>query len=357
MGKGFEIKGIRKKNSEEFNIEIRSSNSGTVRKGEKAMAQEHSISQDNCAVKEESAKSEVPPERKDSPGQEYSPETRQAAGISVDEMDPTFLYIWKGTRHRDGDEYRSHDYAELAFVLSGEGKYRINDRIYLVQEGDLVVINPWVRHQALFCPEAETPATEFYVGFSNLHITGCETNFLPCPEGKHILHTEGELRQRLFKICASMEAENAVRRQGRYFMLKSYLVQMLLLVIREQCESMERPKGCAFESANKKYLVEQIISYIEEHYDEKISLDQIAENMYLSPFYISRIFKNETGSAPIRHLINIRLEKAREALESGYQGNIQEVAAMVGYDDAYHFSKLFKKKFGVAPSAVRKTIT
>lgn len=285
---------------------------------------------------------------------EYSIEAQQAAEISVDEMDPTFLFIWKGTRHRDGDEYHSHDYAELAFVLSGEGQYRIDDRIYSIQEGDLLVINPGVRHQALFCSEAEEPATEFFVGFSDIRITGCEENFMPCPEGKHILHTDGELRQKFFKLCASMEAENAVRRQGRYFMLKSYLIQMLLLVIREQCEPMERPSGCSFESANRKYLVEQILSYIEEHYREKISLDQIAENMYLSPFYVSRIFKSETGKAPIRHLINIRLEKARELLEGGYQGSIQEVAALVGYDDAYHFSKLYKKKYGIAPSRARK---
>ena len=63
-------------------------------------------------------------------------EGMQTAKISVDEMDPTFLFIWKGTRHRDADEYRSHDYVELAFVLSGEGKYRLDDEIYPVQEGD-----------------------------------------------------------------------------------------------------------------------------------------------------------------------------------------------------------------------------
>lgn len=283
-------------------------------------------------------------------------EERKTMNISIDEMDPTFLFIWKGTRHKGNEEpeYRSHDFLEVAYILSGEGKYRINDKIYAVKEGDLIIINPGVKHQALLCPEAETPATEFFVGFSNIRISGCPDNFMPLPEGKHILHTTGELSQRLFKICASMEAENAVRRQGRYFMLKSYLVQLLLLVIREQCEPMERPKGYAFESAGKKYVAEQVINYIEDHYSEKISLDQIAENMYLSPFYISRIFKGETGNTPIRHLINIRLEKAKRLLENGYQGSIQEVAALVGYDDAYHFSKLFKKKYGISPSQVRK---
>lgn len=137
-------------------------------------------------------------------------------------------------------------------------------------------------------------------------------------------------------------------------MMKAYLMQMILLVIREQCEPVELSKGRAFESASKKYVVEQIISYFEDHYSEKISLDQIAENMYLSPFYISKIFKSETGDTPIRRLIDIRLEKAMELLEGGWQGSIQEVAAKVGYDDAYHFSKLFKKRYGISPSQARK---
>ena len=278
--------------------------------------------------------------------------------ITIEELDPNFLYTWKGTRDREKDEatFHSHDHLEMAFVMSGVGRYRIDDGIVPVQEGDLLIINPGVKHQALACPEAETTATEFFVGASGIRIPGLPENALPVPGNGHVLHTSVDLRQKLFKICSSMEAEKAVRRQGRYFMLKSYLMQMILLVVREQCEPEENPQGYAFESVNKKYVVEKMVNYFEDHFNEKISLDQVAENMYLSPFYISKIFKSETGDTPIRHLINIRLEKAKELLENGYKGSIQEVAASVGYDDAYHFSKLFKKHYGVSPSQVRKQV-
>ncbi len=278
--------------------------------------------------------------------------------ITIEELDPNFLYTWKGTRDREKDEatFHSHDHLEMAFVMSGVGRYRIDDGIVPVQEGDLLIINPGVKHQALACPEAETTATEFFVGASGIRIPGLPENALPVPGNGHVLHTSGDLRQKLFKICSSMEAEKADRRQGRYFMLKSYLMQMILLVVREQCEPEENPQGYAFESVNKKYVVEKMVNYFEDHFNEKISLDQVAENMYLSPFYISKIFKSETGDTPIRHLINIRLEKAKELLENGYKGSIQEVAASVGYDDAYHFSKLFKKHYGVSPSQVRKQV-
>lgn len=151
-----------------------------------------------------------------------------------------------------------------------------------------------------------------------------------------------------------MLSENEVLKPGRYFMLRTYLVQMLLLIIRDQSAPLEQPKGYAFESVSKKYVVEQIINYFEEHFEEKVSLDQIAENMYLSPFYISKIFKSEIGDTPIRYLINIRLDRAKEMLELGNYDSIQSVAAKVGYDDAYHFSKLFKKRFGVSPSQIGK---
>lgn len=100
--------------------------------------------------------------------------------------------------------------------------------------------------------------------------------------------------------------------------------------------------------------MKRIITVTKIIYAEKISLDQIAENMYLSPFYISKIFKSETGDTPIRHLINIRLERAKEILEKGECNSIQEVAAKAGYEDAYHFSKLFKKKYNVPPSKVKQ---
>ena len=274
--------------------------------------------------------------------------------LKIEELNPTFLFTWKGTRMNSEDQYHSHDFPEIAFVLSGCGRYHIEGKIYEVAEGDLIIINPGVHHQAIDTPEGEQPTVEFFVGFIDFRLEGYPTNFLPVPDGGHIIHTTGELRQKLFKICSSMEAESAVQRQGRYFMLKAYLIQLLILVLREQSEPISQTKGYSFESVNRKYVVEQMLNFFEDHYAEKISLDQIAENMYLSPFYISKIFKSETGDTPIRHLINIRLEKAKEILENGGGGSIQEIAASVGYEDAYHFSKLFKKRYGISPSQAKK---
>ncbi len=276
--------------------------------------------------------------------------------IKIESCDPKFLFTWQGTRYKT-EEKHSHDFIELAFIMSGSGKYNIDDEVIDVTEGDLIIFNPYVMHKSIPIKGVEQPTTEFFVGFTDVKLHDCPWNHISFSTVGNVIHTSGELKQKLLRICIAMAAEQETFHVGRYFMLKSYLVQMLMLVIREHSEPYEKPtNGCSFDSVNKKYIANQIMNYFEDHYNEKVSLDGIAANMYLSPFYISKIFKSEIGKAPIAHLIDIRLEKARELLIKDPTLSIQEIAAQVGYDDAYYFSKLFKKKYSISPSQFRKQI-
>lgn len=105
--------------------------------------------------------------------------------IHIEDMNPTFLFTWKGTRRKDKDEehFHRHDHLELAFIFSGEGKYRFEDGICSVKEGDLLIINPGVRHQALACPEAEVPATEFFSGGFRYQAGGLPRQYTSCAGG------------------------------------------------------------------------------------------------------------------------------------------------------------------------------
>lgn len=271
--------------------------------------------------------------------------------VLTEEFNPTFLFTWTGVRTKDEKNYHCHEnHIEMSFIMSGSGKYRIDDEIYSIAEGDVLILNPGCYHQALTDGQGN-PAVEFFVGFTDIALKGMEKDRFEI-KGIPVIRPGLELRQKLFRIARSMEQENDGWQVGRYYMLRAYLTQILLLFLREQREVVKPRKGYAFESVSKKYVVEQIQNYFNDHYAEKISMDQIAENMYLSPFYISRIFKSETGDTPIHYLIDIRLEHAKEILEQGACNSIQEVAAMVGYEDAYHFSKLFKKKYHIPPSRI-----
>ena len=81
--------------------------------------------------------------------------------VFQDELNPTFLFMWKGTRVEDEPNYHCHEHLELCYIQSGTGKHRIGDTIYEVKEGDLLVINEGVYHQSL-AGEHKTPVAEFY---------------------------------------------------------------------------------------------------------------------------------------------------------------------------------------------------
>lgn len=275
--------------------------------------------------------------------------------ITYGDLNPQFLFSCTLHRTEDEQNYHAHDFIELAILLKGESRFLIDGREYRVCEGDLLLLNPGTYHKSMVSRGAAQTATECYLAFTGVEFKGCERGHMPLFGDRQIhTHMPDGLKQEIFRLCAAIDKESESLRPGRYFMLKSYLIQVLCLIAREQKEEASllkgpAPSGYIFKSVNKKYVVGQIMKYLEEHYREKISLDQIAANMYLSSFYISKIFKSETGDTPINYLISLRMEKARELLDKDPQLSIQTVAAAVGYEDAYHFSKLFKKYYGLSP--------
>jgi AraC-like DNA-binding protein len=273
--------------------------------------------------------------------------------LTYNDFNPTVFYVSKVRMVNEG-VYHEHDYTEFAYVLSGKGRYLIEGEEFDVEAGDFVICNPGIKHTHIVLNPKE-PTIEFIAGFTDFHFKNMAPNSIELPDQSYILHTTAELKQEISKHCFAMIAEKESNQAGRYFMFKTYLMQMLLLVIREitDVEKTEQ-KGCNFETYNKNYAVNRIINYLNENYEHKISLEQIAHNMYLSPVYISKIFKEETGESPINYLIKIRLEKAKDILLNSDGGSIKNIANQVGYDDVYHFSKLFKKYYGISPLYYKK---
>ncbi len=274
--------------------------------------------------------------------------------LTYNDFNPTVFYVSKVKTAGSGN-YHDHDFTELAYILSGKGKYLVEGTEYEVEAGDLLICNPGTYHANLFCDPKE-PYIKFVTGFTGFHFKNMAPNSIELPDGGCILHTSAALKHELSKHCYAMIAEKESNRTGKYIMFKTHLMQMLLLIMREIADA-ERPeqKGCNIESYNKSYSVNQIIHYLNENYEQKISLEQIAHNMYLSPVYISKIFKEETGESPINYLIKIRLEKARDILLNDDGGSIKNIANRVGYEDVYHFSKLFKKYYGISPLYYKKS--
>lgn len=108
------------------------------------------------------------------------------------------------------------------------------------------------------------------------------------------------------------------------------------------------------ESKNKK-LIEKAKRLVDEHTNDKISLEWVAEQLYISPCYLSILFGKETGMTFKEYLIKSRLFHAKELLLNEHY-KIYQIAKMVGYSDARYFSDLFRKYEGLTPFEYRKKV-
>lgn len=270
-------------------------------------------------------------------------------GISPDNFNPRILYVLKKKfNDQSALTYHNHDHPSIVYIISGSCTYRIDEELYSVKKGDVIICNPGVYHGCTLSQDEEM--LEFHIGFTNINLKGMPPNYLISPSSVPIL-TMSKYELDFFKCYNEIILEQERNDPGTELALKALVMKLIVILLKETYYIEKAGVSCLYnvEYYDRTDLVNSIITYINENYSANISLDKIAKNMYLSPVYISRIFKDETGDSPINYLINVRLNKARALLSEG-RLSIAAIAQTVGYQDAYYFSKLYKKHFGCPPS-------
>ena len=99
-------------------------------------------------------------------------------------------------------------------------------------------------------------------------------------------------------------------------------------------------------------IISKAAEFIAAHLAEDISLERIAQEINVSPFYLRKLFKEEKNENYISYLTGMRMEKARALLKEP-RASIKEVSAAVGYNDQNYFSRIFRNKFGMTPTEFR----
>lgn len=99
-------------------------------------------------------------------------------------------------------------------------------------------------------------------------------------------------------------------------------------------------------------IINNVKKYIDIHYGEEIHLNNLAEQVYVHPTYLSILFKKKTGSNFKDYVTKVRMEKAKEMLKD-LSLRISDISNNVGYESSKHFSKVFKKEIGVTPKDYR----
>ena len=101
--------------------------------------------------------------------------------------------------------------------------------------------------------------------------------------------------------------------------------------------------------------VNYVVALIQRHFAEPCAVDELARAVNVSPSYLTRLFRDQTGRSPASFVREVRLRRAYELVQTTFL-SIKEVMAAVGWNDPSHFSRTFKRHFGVSPQGLRAAL-
>lgn len=142
-------------------------------------------------------------------------------------------------------------------------------------------------------------------------------------------------------------AKEAIEYQVKKYIIKTNVIDDLAASLPAVAETLSEEKG--ERESKEKGIISKIMDFISDNYMRKLSLEEIANEVHINKFYLSRLFKEKTGENIIDYINKKRIEKAKLYFKEGSK-KIYEIADLIGLSDTAYFSKIFKKYTGYAPS-------
>lgn len=239
----------------------------------------------------------------------------------------------------------SHDdLCELVLIWEGEADYSIGGQEHRVRRGDLIVYNSGVVHDER-CGIA-MPVSSYCCSMRGLRLRGLRENaFLP--EGACPVFSAGPHFEALRDTMSLMFDALSSSADG----CEPYCNHLLLGVLSRVWAL--RHSQPAQQDAAQNLLGSRIKAHIDLHYTEDIRLQSLAEELNISPYYLSHVFKDMTGYSPGQYITRRRIGLAQNLLISTSLP-VSQIAAQVGYPSPSHFNDRFLKSVGMSPRAYRK---
>jgi AraC-like DNA-binding protein len=231
------------------------------------------------------------------------------------------------------------DHYLLIYCIGGKGTLMAGDRHYRIAGGDLVLLP---RDQAhAYKADTKDPWTIYW-----LHFDGR----LAEPFHRHAQLSSPRLaigvQPRVVRVFDGLTDLRRGNHQLAEFIQGCHQLQALLSYIA-LLSRQQLPRS------GKVLNLEQLRALMQEHIHGQLDLDSLAAAANVSKYHFAKKFKALTGASPIQYFINMKMQRACYLLDSSRQ-SIKEVAASLGYEDVYYFSRLFKKTLGLSPTRYRR---
>ncbi|HMM00298.1 MAG TPA: AraC family transcriptional regulator [Bacilli bacterium] len=230
--------------------------------------------------------------------------------------------------------FTSKTYYLVHYIIDGEGSLSLNGKNYHLKKGMAFFFEPFSEPE--YHPDQKNPWTYVWIGFTGNQVKGMLDSL--GIDGFNPIYFDGEgTLANYFEMIYHRFQERGIIDISCIGIFYQVLGDMLYRKER-LLEEVSKPK---------RHIV-AAITFIANNYQFKISIEDIANNVGVTPNYLAGLFKDTYGISVKRFLTEYRMDKAKLLLRNGAY-NVKAVAKLVGYDNQLHFSGEFKKNVGVAP--------
>lgn len=256
---------------------------------------------------------------------------------------------------RKDEEIHDHDFVEMVYIIEGTGRHYINDEEFAIKAGNLLFVNYGCTHAFLVDDQLVAYnlmiRVDYFIKnmikdnnlFYMLALTSFEKIQQELNDKSPLVFFDYSEREEIFNLFRNIEIELSQEKLGKSSILDSYINIILCKVFRK----------IFMKNIRQELLIPQeIIDYISEHFNEKLSLGELSQKCFYSPAYFSRLFKKTFNMSFTDYIMDIRLKRCCELLkDSNY--TIEKIMEECGFFDKNTFYERFKNKYGCTPSEYR----
>lgn len=263
-------------------------------------------------------------------------------------------------------DWQWHPEIEVIIVNHGSIRFMTNDHYEILNAGQGVVINANVMHSIE--PATEDPNCSMYsTVFHPSYVIGtddkvlCNKYLSPIVDNKSfqflILDEENMEQSKLLDDINACIADNLIHRYGYELKTKSRLCDFWVSLLNI-VSPIEMPKKVIKSITMDELRTKEMIKYMDEHYPNKITLDELADVVHISKSECCRCFKRSLNTTPIEYLMKLRISKAAIMIQNNdpKSDSFSELAFFVGFNNASYFNKIFRQYIGCTPSEYKRRV-
>lgn len=269
------------------------------------------------------------------------------------------FYIQYGGHEEDTELHRHADFSELVIVLKGHATHIVNNESFFIKKGNAFVINGSTPHayrdphDFQICNMMFRPEMLASIGPDLRKSNGFQALFVLEPFYRNIHSYASKLALPISSLddveslISVMIEEYHNRLQGYQTMLLSRFTELVVYLSRHYDTHERGAEG------NHLLHLANAISYIEDHYLEPLSLEDVAARSNISVRHLNRIFRSYYQMTPLSYVHTLRLEKACKLLKQTSLA-ITLISYECGFNDSNYFTRQFTKMYGMSPKAFRQ---